>query len=95
MVFQKNVQGDDVLHLVMVVDCSVGVVRSALINAVNFTVYESLRKEISQWEKEESIGQWSMSLSNNELYHGCTIVIDDRLGIAFTSNKLLQFFCMY
>ena len=57
MVFQKNVQGDDVLHLVMVVDCSVGVVRSALINAVNFTVYESLRKEISQWEKEESIGQ--------------------------------------
>jgi len=30
----------------------VSILRSGMVNAINFTVYESLRKEIAIWEKE-------------------------------------------
>ena len=32
---------------------SVSIVRSGMVNAINFTVYESLRKEIALWEKNK------------------------------------------
>jgi hypothetical protein len=38
------------------VDIRVSILRSALVNAINFTVYESLRKEIALWDPE-SIGR--------------------------------------
>jgi hypothetical protein len=38
------------------VDSRVSILRSALVNAINFTVYESLRKEIALWDPE-SIGR--------------------------------------
>jgi hypothetical protein len=34
------------------VNRSVSILRSGMVNAINFTVYESLRKEIALWEKE-------------------------------------------
>jgi hypothetical protein len=42
--------------LMYVIDCRVSILRSALVNAINFTVYESLRKEIAVWDAE-SIGR--------------------------------------
>jgi hypothetical protein len=42
--------------LLCVIDGRVSILRSALVNAINFTVYESLRKEIAVWDAE-SIGR--------------------------------------
>lgn len=40
------------------VNRSVSILRSGMVNAINFTVYESLRKEIALWEKErQEIGR--------------------------------------
>jgi hypothetical protein len=38
---------------------SVSIIRSAVVNAINFTLYEGVRKRITAWEKESSgtIGQ--------------------------------------
>ena len=38
---------------------SVSIIRSAVVNAINFTLYEGVRKRINAWEKESSgsIGQ--------------------------------------
>ncbi len=41
------------------VNPSVSIVRSAVVNAINFTLYEGVRKRITAWEREPSatIGQ--------------------------------------
>jgi hypothetical protein len=38
---------------------SVSIFRSAVVNAINFTLYEGVRKRITAWEREssDSIGQ--------------------------------------
>ena len=39
-------------------DTSVSIIRSAVVNAINFTLYEGLRKRIAAWETGSStIGQ--------------------------------------
>jgi hypothetical protein len=41
-----------VLYTAQGINDRVSILRSGMVNAINFTVYESLRKEIAIWEKE-------------------------------------------